>query len=397
MALQKNIIWMGCGLGVRAGALSAVQQRYSSSDARFLTNPNLSAVKRGRGGRSSFSGNVATVFGASGFLGRYVCNRLGKTGTQIIIPYRGDHYDVLRLKLVGDLGQVLFMPYHLCDEDAIRKAVKHSNIVINLVGRDWETMNFSFEQVNVEGAQRLAQISKEMGVERFIHLSALNSNVEHEGFLMKGGSKFLKTKGLGEQAVLDAFPEATVFRPSDVYGQEDRFLRYYAGLWRHQGRIMPLPKAGKDVWKQPVYVGDIAQGIINAVNDPETAGKIYEAVGPRRYELVELVDWFHRVMRKDFGYMTYDMKWDLVFQVKARMTEFLPSWPVNTLTRDKVEREGVSDVTTGLPTLEDLGVTLTKMEDRIDWELRPFRAGSSYDEELGEFEPPKPPKYIVAN
>lgn len=66
---------------------------------------------------------------------------------QIIIPYRGDHYDVLRLKLVGDLGQVLFIPYHLCDEDAIRKAVKHSNIVINLVGRDWETRNFSFDKV----------------------------------------------------------------------------------------------------------------------------------------------------------------------------------------------------------------------------------------------------------
>lgn len=68
--------------------------------------------------------------------------------TQIIIPYRGDHYDVLRLKLVGDLGQVLFLPYHLCDEEAIRKAVKYSDIVINLVGRDWETRNFSFEQVS---------------------------------------------------------------------------------------------------------------------------------------------------------------------------------------------------------------------------------------------------------
>lgn len=387
--------FMGYGVGVKAGVLAGVQQRYSSSDVRFLTKPNPSALKKGRGGRSSFSGNVATVFGASGFIGRYVCNQLGKTGTQIIIPYRGDHYDVLRLKLVGDLGQVLFMFYSLCDEDAIRKAIKHSNVVINLVGRDWETMNFSFEQVHVEGAERLARLSKEMGVERFIHLSALNSNVEHEGYYVKGGSKFLKTKGLGEQAVRAAFPEATIIRPSDVYGQEDRFLRYYAGIWRHQGRLLPLPKAGKDIWKQPVYVSDVAQGIVNAMNDPETAGKIYEAVGPRRYELSELVDWFHRVMRKD-GYMRYDMKWDLSFKWKARVTEFLPSWPLNTLTRDKVEREAVSDTTTGLPTLEDLGVTLTKMEDRIAWELKPYRSGNYYDEELGEFEPPEPPKFIAA-
>ena len=76
------------------------------------------------------------------------CHLFSFPSTQIIIPYRGDHYDVLRLKLVGDLGQVLFLPYHLCDEDAIRKAVKHSNIVINLVGRDWETRNFSYDQVS---------------------------------------------------------------------------------------------------------------------------------------------------------------------------------------------------------------------------------------------------------
>ncbi|XP_050722577.1 NADH dehydrogenase [ubiquinone] 1 alpha subcomplex subunit 9, mitochondrial-like [Eriocheir sinensis] len=397
MALQKNII-QGYGLGVRAAVVTSGNQRHSSSDVRFLTKPNLAALKKGRGGRSSFSGDVCTVFGASGFIGRYVCNRLGKIGSQIIIPYRGDHYDVLRLKMVGDLGQVLFIPYHLCDEDAIRKAVKHSNIVINLVGRDWETRNFSFDKVHVEGSHRLAHICKEMGVERFLHVSALNSDREHEGYFLKGGSKFLKTKGLGEQAVRDAFPEATIFRPSDVYGQEDRFLRYYSGIWRHQGKLLPLPKGGKDIWKQPVFVSDVAQGIVTAIRDPETAGKTYEAVGPRRYELGELIDWFHRVMRKDkeTGYMKYDMKWDPTFQLKARLTEFLPSWPVNTLTRDKVEREAVTDITTGLPTLEDLGVILTKMEDRMDWELKPFRAGSYYDEEVGEFEPPAPPKYIEA-
>ncbi|KAK4317915.1 hypothetical protein Pmani_011052 [Petrolisthes manimaculis] len=384
---------MGRGVQLGQVALAGVQMRHSS-DVRTITNPNLSALKRGRGGRSSFNGNVVTVFGASGFLGRYICNRLGKTGSQIIVPYRGDPYDVLRLKLVGDLGQVLFMPFHLCDEESIRKAVKHSNVVINLVGRDWETRNFTFDQVHTEGAHSLARISKEMGVEKFIHVSALNSDREHEGYIMKGGSKFLKSKGLGEQAVREAFPEATVLRPSDVYGQEDRFLRYYAGIWRHQGRALPLPNAGKDIWKQPVFVSDLAQGIINAIKEPQAAGNTYEAVGPRQYELIELVDWFHRVMRRD-GYVSYDMKYDLIFKMKAQITEFCPSWPVNSLTRDKVEREGVSDVTTGLPTLEDLGVVLTKMEDRIDWELKPFRLGSYYDEELGEFEPPAPPKYIA--
>lgn len=92
----------------------------------------------------------------------------------MIIPYRGDAYFVKDLKLTGDLGQVLFQPYHLHDEESIRKAVKYSNVVINLVGRDWETKNFKFNDVHVEGARRIARITREMGVERLIHLSALN-------------------------------------------------------------------------------------------------------------------------------------------------------------------------------------------------------------------------------
>lgn len=92
----------------------------------------------------------------------------------MIIPYRGDAYFTRELKLAGDLGQVLFQPYHLQDEESIRKAVKYSNVVINLVGRDWETKNFKFKDVHVEGARRIARISREMGVERLIHLSALN-------------------------------------------------------------------------------------------------------------------------------------------------------------------------------------------------------------------------------
>lgn len=159
---------------------------------------NLSLYKRGTGGRSSFNGVVATVFGCTGFLGRYVCNRLGKIGTQLILPYRGDNYDPMRLKVVGDLGQVFFHPYHLNDEESIRKVVKYSNVVINLVGRDWETRNFKFNDVLVDGARRLARIAKESGVERFIHVSALNASENPERVILKDGSKFLKCKALGE-------------------------------------------------------------------------------------------------------------------------------------------------------------------------------------------------------
>lgn len=192
----------------------------------YSTDVNLSALKRGTGGRSSFNGIVATVFGATGFTGRYVCNRLGKIGTQLIIPYRADHYEAIRLRLCGDLGQVLFQPYNLRDEEAIAKAVRYSNVVINLVGRDWETKNFKYDDVHVTGARNIARIAKEAGVKKFIHVSALNAAEHPEPHVLPQGSKFLRSKWLGEQAVREEFPEAIIFRPSDVYGQEDRFLRY---------------------------------------------------------------------------------------------------------------------------------------------------------------------------
>lgn len=93
---------------------------------------------------------------------------------QLIIPYRGDAYDCLRLKLCGDLGQILFHPFHLRDDESIRKCIKYSNVVINLIGRDWETKNFTFHEVHVEGARRLARLCKEANVKHFIHVSALN-------------------------------------------------------------------------------------------------------------------------------------------------------------------------------------------------------------------------------
>ncbi|KAK2725419.1 hypothetical protein QYM36_000051, partial [Artemia franciscana] len=196
-----------------------------STEYRPLKDPRLTSLKRGTGGRSSFSGDVVTVFGATGFIGKYLCNKLGKIGCQVIIPNRGDEYDVLRLKMVGDLGQVLFVPYYLRDDESLRKAMKYSTAVVNLVGRDWETKNFKFDDVNIDGAARIARIAKEMDVPKLIHVSSMNATEEPEGHILKNGSKNLATKWAGELAVREEFPDATIFRPSDVFGSEDRFIR----------------------------------------------------------------------------------------------------------------------------------------------------------------------------
>lgn len=131
---------------------------YSTDDGpRILKAADLTSMKRGTGGRSSFNGMVVSIFGSTGFLGKYVANHFGKIGSQMICCYRGDYYPAMMLKPAGDLGQVLFHFYELNDEESIRKAVKYSNVVVNLVGRSWETRNFTFNQVHVDGARRIAR------------------------------------------------------------------------------------------------------------------------------------------------------------------------------------------------------------------------------------------------
>ena len=123
---------------------------------------------------------------------------------------------MFNLKLCGDLGQVLLHPFHLRDETSIRKAVKYSNVVINLIGREFETKNFPFKDVHVDGARRIARIAREMGVKRLIHFSALNACRKPKPCILPLGSKLLKSKWEGEMAVREEFPTAVIFRLANL-------------------------------------------------------------------------------------------------------------------------------------------------------------------------------------
>lgn len=346
-------------------------------------------MKRGTGGRSSFSGIVATVFGANGFLGRYVCNKLGKIGSQVIIPYRCDAYEVERLRLVGDLGQVLFFPFNLRDEASIRKTVQYSNVVINLIGREWETKNFTFDAVHNEGARRLARISKECGVKTFIHMSHLNAKAEPQKIWK--GSRYLESKYASELAVREEFPEAIIFKSADMFGSEDTFLHYfnYRTRWSVLPLGIPLWKKGEHTIKQPVYVADVAEGIVKAITAPDMAGKTVECVGGQRYYLADIVDYIIRILRREEQLRRTDRT--LILRIKAMLLDYIPSrvW----YNRDKLEREGVTDWTNPEnPTLEDLGVNLTSFEVMAHYVLFRYRRAAYYSEKLGEFADPEPPK-----
>ncbi|KAM5263405.1 NADH dehydrogenase [ubiquinone] 1 alpha subcomplex subunit 9, mitochondrial [Ctenodactylus gundi] len=333
-------------------------------------------IPHGKGGRSSVSGIVATVFGATGFLGRYVVNHLGRMGSQVIIPYRCDTYDYMHLRPMGDLGQLIFLEWDARDKDSIRRAVQHSNVVINLIGRDWETRNFDFEDVFVKIPQSIAQISREAGVEKFIHVSHLNADI-------RSSSRYLRNKAVGEKAVRDAFPEATIIKPSDIFGREDRFLNHFANMRSFGG--VPLISLGKKTMKQPVYVVDVSKGIINALKEPDARGKTFAFVGPNQYVLLDLVRYIIAVTYRP--YFPYPIP-RFAYRFVARLFEMSPFEPWTT--RDKVERIHITDMALPhLPGLEDLDIQATPLELKAIEVLRRHRTYRWLSSEMEDVRPVK--------
>jgi len=353
---------------------------------------NTAAMKRGRGGRSSFSGDVVTLFGANGFIGTAVANRLGKNGSQMIFPYRGEHYKMMRLKVVGDLGQVLFCPFELKDEDSIRRAVSHSNIVINCVGRGYETGNFSFEDVNITGPARLARICKEMGVQRFVHFSHINARKNPDTAFLSGGSPFLRTKYQGELAVLSEFPEATIFRCADVYGGNDNFINFWFSRWRKTfKREISLFGKGELTIKQPIWRSDLVDGVMASLHDPNAIGQIYEALGPERMTQNELITYMYALTSRneDEGqFKINEMLLDPETFIKAFIAQNLGRLGNHHVFHqtglDRLERDSISDTSEGYPDLSELGVKPASVSEKLPWELAPLDQYAYYFYETPE-------------
>lgn len=231
------------------------------------------------GGRSSLGGHTATVFGATGFLGRYIVNRLARAGCTVVVPFR-EEMGKRHLKVSGDLGRVVFTEYDLRNTDSIEESVRHSDMVFNLTGRDYPTKNFDLEDVHVEGTHRIASAVAKYDVDRFIHVSSHSVHPEHP-------SEFFKTKYYSERIAREIFPETTVVRPAPMFGFEDRLLHRLAGATN----ILTANHMAERFF--PVHVIDVGEALEKIGYDDSTAGETFELYGPKEYsmkEISELVD-----------------------------------------------------------------------------------------------------------
>lgn len=312
MRAVRGTSGIASALSVRSGV--GLQQRFFSGAIAPVPAGRVDVQYKGR---QSVSGIRATVFGGYGFVGRYVINRLGRIGSQVIVPYRGHGMNTRHLKLMGDLGQIVMVPMDMTDVDSIRRSVEHSNVVINLIGAGHETKNYSYDDVHVKCVHRIAKICAEAGgVKRFIHVSAAGADADSR-------SKFLQSKAEGEEAVKAFFPEATIIRPCDIFGTEDKFLNRTADLMR----FFPwTPLINAEQQLQPIYVQDVAQAIVNAMVDSKCPGKTYTLGGPEVIDKSQLYDFVkHQICRPETSIMPMPEFAGRLYAMAAE--QFLPvSW-----------------------------------------------------------------------
>jgi NADH dehydrogenase len=251
------------------------------------------------------------VFGAGGFLGRYVTQSLLKTGVRVRAAER-DPRRAWYLKPLGPLGQFQAGRADVTDQASVAAAVQGADAVINLVG----ILKGSFQAVHVDGARNVAEAAAAAGVPALVHVSAIGADPE-------AASAYGRTKGEGEQAVRAAFPNATIVRPSIAFGQEDAFVNRFARM----ARIMPVLPVMRPSWKlQPVHAADLGKAIALAALDPGThGGQTYELGGPNVVTMAELNKWICETAGRHRPLAELP---DPIGKAFARVTGWLPMAPI---------------------------------------------------------------------
>ncbi len=300
---------------------------------------------------------LVTVFGGGGFIGRYVCEALFKAGARIRVAERNPRRAWF-LQPLGSIGHFSAVAADLQKPATIAAAVEGADAVINLVG----VFNGNLDAVHVEGAGKLAAAAKTAGAKSFVHISAIGTDADSE-------SGYSRTKALGEKAVREAFPKATIIRPSVVFGPEDDFTNRFAGL----SGFSIFPVFAPKCRFQPVFVRDLGQAIAAAALDPRSHGdKTYELGGPDVLTMHDLVGRIAAMAGQSPELV--DMP-DFMGSMIASFG-FLPGAP---LTRDQWIMLQKDNVPSGKhPGFKEFGISPTSMSAVAPEWLSRFRKGGRF-------------------
>ena len=217
---------------------------------------------------------LVTLIGGGGFIGRYVAQALLKAGARVRIAQR-DPRQAFFLKPLGALGQTQFVAVDVTRPDTVARAVEHADGVVNLVG----SFAGDLQRIHVEGARAVAEAAARLGVGALVHVSAIGADAD-------SASNYARTKGEAEAAVRDAFANATILRPSTVFGREDQFINRFAGM---VSRLPVVPVLRGGARFQPVFAGDVANAVVAALGDPARfGGQLFELGGPEVLTMLEI-------------------------------------------------------------------------------------------------------------
>ena len=302
---------------------------------------------------------IATVFGGSGFIGRYVVKRLAAAGYIVRVAIRRTDR-ALFLKPMGAVGQVVLLHAAITDEEAVARAVAGASVVINLVGILAESRAGDFTRIHADGAANVAKAAAAAGVTHLLQLSAIGADPASP-------SRYAASKAAGEAAVRAAFPAATILRPSIVFGPEDNFFNRFATM----AQMLPfMPVICGETKFQPVYVGDVADAIMEATHHAGAAGATYELAGPQILSFREILAWI--LQQTGYERRMIDMPMGLM-RLQASILEKLPG---KLLTRDQLLMLARDNVAAAdVPGLATLGIVPTPIDLVVPTYLRRFRRG----------------------
>jgi NADH dehydrogenase len=313
---------------------------------------------------------LVTIYGGSGFVGRYIARRMAKAGWRVRVAVRRPNEAVF-VKPYGVVGQVEPVFCNIRDDNSVREVMRGAQAVVNCVGILAEAGKNSFDAVQAQGAARIARIAAEQGVSSMVQISAIGADAASK-------STYARTKAQGEAAVMEAMPGAVILRPSIVFGPEDQFFNRFASMTR----LGPfLPVVGGDTRFQPVYVDDVARVAELALTRGIEPG-VYELGGPEVATFRDLMHKMLRIINRNrivlnipfFAGHVMGWGFDLLQKLSFGLitNSMITRDQVRNLSRDNV----VSPDARGLG---DLGIDPVSMEAVLPEYLWRFRPSGQYD------------------